>query len=504
MSGPGGLGARVRELTALVDEVAPPGWTASPVWWALVGAVALTEPYGRPGAYVVSDAEPRADTFMGVPGPAPDDAAGRIGWAIAAAHAAVRAVLARDGTLPDQPLTVAITRHRGAARTAPIASPWRVAFAIGGGVVTALLDPRGPAHEIALARALAAALVTHAPAAPDDGPIPMLTVTVGDDDLAHAHHGHRRAWRARGGPWLGVARAGGLTLVSTCHMVVDGWGHAMLTADTVRGLDRAAARTLATAAATILGAAPLPPAKLTKLTPSPAGDGVNFDNLRLGVAWRRLPAPMPPFLRQAWTLGCLLHRDQGRAGAPRSPTFQIPVAPGAADDPTRFARRVRPAIVSVRFADGRPEPEQAFAERARRAIAREAQGEGLSSRLLRALAAVPAPLGWKRGVVGARARWLAGAVDVIAGAGCLSYLRAAGAPPLVAVSSPAQLAPADSPMATSVLTVIDDGEGATVTLAGSGRATSPAACEALLDAWCRELSASRPDDSRASRSGPSW
>ena len=29
MSGPGGLGARVRELTALVDEVAPPGWTAN-------------------------------------------------------------------------------------------------------------------------------------------------------------------------------------------------------------------------------------------------------------------------------------------------------------------------------------------------------------------------------------------------------------------------------------------------------------------------------------------
>ena len=492
-----GLRARIRELTELVDEVAPPGWTSSPVWWGLVGAVALVEPYGRPGAYLVSDAEPRADTFMGVPGPAPDDAAGRIGWAIAAAHAAVRAVLARDGSLPEQPLTVGIALHRGAARTVPIASPWRVAFAIGGGVVTALLDPRGPAHEAALARTLAAALRDPTPTtstAPvrDGDATPMLTVTVGDDDLARAHHGHRRGWHGRaGGPWLGVARAGGLTVVSTCHMIVDGWGHAQLTTDLVRGIDRAAARTLAAAAAAVVGTSHMPPARSSTWRPSPRGDGVTSDNVGepLGVAWRRLPAPMPPALRQAWTLGRLLHRDRGQPGAARSPTFQIPVAPGAADDPTRFARRVRPAILSVRFPDGRPEPEAAFAARARTVIAREAQGHGLSSHLLTALTALPAPLGWKRGVVGARARWLADAIDVIAGTGCLSYMRVAGAPPLVAVSSPAQLLPAGDRAATSVLTVIADGDGATATLAGSGRATSPAEAEAFLDAWCTELDA---------------
>jgi hypothetical protein len=482
---------RVRELRALVDEVAPPGWTTSPVWWALIGAVAAVEPFGRPGAYVVSNAEPRADTFMGVPGPGPDDAAGRIGWAIAAAHAAVRAVLARDGTLPDQPLTVGIALHRGAARAVPIASPWRVAFAIGSGVVTALLDPRGPAHEAELARTLAAALHTPPRAVRDDEPTPMLTVTVGDDDLAHAHHGHRRAWHARGGPWLGVARAGGLTVVSTCHMIVDGWGHAMLTADITRGLDRTAMRTLAAAANL---------SNLTNFPPSPLTDGdggkfVKFDKIgsAIGVAWRRLPAPLPPFMRQAYALGRLLHRDRGEARATRSPTFQIPVAPGAADDPSRFARRVRPAIVSVRFADGRAEPEAAFAARARAAIAREAQGRGLTSHLLTALSALPAPLGWKRGVVGARARWLADAIDVIAGTGCLSYMRAAGVPPLVAVSSPAQLLPDTARAATSVLTVIADGDGATVTLAGSGRAASAAECEALLDAWCTDVATAATD-----------
>jgi hypothetical protein len=150
---------------------------------------------------------------------------------------------------------------------------------------------------------------------------------------------------------------------------------------------------------------------------------------------------------------------------------------------------VRPAIVSVRFPDGRAEAEAAFAARARVAIAREAQGKGLSSHLLTALSALPAPLGWKRGVVGTRAGWLADAVDVLAGTGCLSYMRVAGAPPLVAVSSPAQLLPAHARAATSVLTVIADGDGATVTLAGSGRAASPTECEALLDAWCADLAA---------------
>jgi GNAT superfamily N-acetyltransferase len=198
---------------------------------------------------------------------------------------------------------------------------------------------------------------------------------------------------------------------------------------------------------------------------------------------------MAPFLRQAWTLGCLLQRDRGQVGATRSPTFQVPVAPGAADDPTRFSRRVRPAILSVRFVEGAPEPEDVFAARARAAIAREAQGRGLASHLLTALTALPAPLGWKRGMVGARARWLADAIDVIAGTGCLSYTRLPGAPPLVAVSSPAQLLPADDRAATSVLTVIVDGDGATATLAGSGRATSATEAEALLDAWCTDLAA---------------
>ncbi|MCL4224644.1 MAG: hypothetical protein KJZ91_09310 [Myxococcales bacterium] len=498
MSAPA-LSARVASLRALIDEIAAPGWTRRPLWWALLGGVAVAEPFGRPGAYVVSDAEPRADTCMAVPGAAAVDAAGRVGWAIAAAHAAVRAVLARDGSLPDQPLTVAIALHRGAARTVAVASPWRVAFAAGGRLVTARLDPRGPGHEHALARALAAALrgapvpaadpIEAIAAGADAGrPTPLLAVTLGDDELARAHHGHRRAWHAGGGPWLGVARAGGQTVLSTCHLVVDGWGHALLAADLARGLDRGAARALAATAAAVVGNGPLAAAPPL---PATAGGG-------LGVAWRRLPGPAPRFARQAWALGRVLHHDRGQPAAARSPTFQVPVAPGASDDPRRFARRVRPAILNVRFSDERPEPLAVFAARARAAIAGEAAGHGLSARLLAALSALPAPLGWKRGVVGVRAPWLGELVEVLAGAGCLSLLRVPGAPPLVAISSPALLAAADAPRATSVLTVVDDGDGVTATLAGSGRARDPAEAGRLLDAWCAIVAGIEAGDAAAS------
>jgi hypothetical protein len=59
---------RGRELAALVDEFAPDGWRGDPAWWALLAAAAIAEPWGRGAApYLVSDAEPGADTFMAAP-----------------------------------------------------------------------------------------------------------------------------------------------------------------------------------------------------------------------------------------------------------------------------------------------------------------------------------------------------------------------------------------------------------------------------------------------------
>ena len=57
-----------------------------------------------------------------------------------------------------------------------------------------------------------------------------MCVALGDEPIETARHGHRRAWTERGGPWLGLGRAGGVAVVSTCHLIVDGYGHALITA----------------------------------------------------------------------------------------------------------------------------------------------------------------------------------------------------------------------------------------------------------------------------------
>ena len=455
---------RAAELGALVDELAPGRWRRDPAWWGLLGAAAVLEPYGRgDSAYLLSNAEPSHDTFMGAVQPGPRDPAAWLAWAVTVAHAAVAAIAAHDGTLPGQPLAVSIERDGRMASRVPADDPWRVGFAIGDRVLYGRLDRRGPAHDADLVRALARAVRGAPSQLTAEGPRPVVVVTLGDDDLARAHHGHRRAWSARGGPWLGVARAGGLTVISTCHLVVDGYGHALL-AHAV--LDAAIEPALAAAAAEAAPAA-VPPA-----APLAPDDGEALD-----VAWRTVPA-LPGFPQLAYALGRVLHRVRGDAAAPCSPSFQLPVAPGAADDPARLARRVRPALLSVRFPDGRPEPYPAFAERAKRAVAREADGGGLASRLLTGLAAVPVPIGVRRRVLaGAPARWARGPTELLAGDSCLSLLRLPAPAALIAVSAPPPQIPRTRP--SSVVTVVRDPAATTVTAAAAG----PFGAGALLDAW---------------------
>jgi hypothetical protein len=188
----------------------------------------------------------------------------------------------------------------------------------------------------------------------------------------------------------------------------------------------------------------------------------------LNVVWR----PVTGQLRAvplAYQLGIALHR-LGRPSARFSPTIQVPVAPGVPGDPVRVRRRVVPAIVSVRFEDGRPEPFERFAARARAGLAREASGDGLASSLLAAARATPAPLAWKRRAMGpGRPRWLEPVADLIGGRGCVSRIKLdVPSPPACAVSSPARLV--DDEIGACVLTVVDDGERAAITLAGIGNA----------------------------------
>jgi hypothetical protein len=441
-------------------------------WWLLAGGAALAERWpARPG-YIASDAEPGADTFIGHRAAPPADP---LRDAIDRARAARTALRDLDGTLPDQPLAVTIARG---ARAIPEPSALdTAAFAIGPHcVIAALDDPTLPAQLAAAARGTAPP--------PWHGSTPFVCVSIGDDPIETARHGHRRAWRDGRGPWLGLGRTGELTTVSTCHLVVDGYGHATLTGR-IHALLEATARGARSAAhpahhhhgshGSHLHAALPPLAPVAGAVP-------------LGVAWQDLVGPGVRALPLAYAVGRILHQASAPQGvgraAPFSPTLQIPVAPGRLDDPERRRRRATAAIVSVRFAGGEPEPFERFAARARGVLQRETLGVGLCARLLAAARAAPAPLAWKRrGFSAARPRWLDRVSDVLGGRACVSRIRIdTPVPPSCAVSAPSRHASDGDPLGACVVTVVDDGDRAAITVCGSGLAGSSAGARRVLDA----------------------
>ena len=350
-----------RELAAIAE--------VDPRYWLLAGGVAITEQWGRGEAvYLACDAEPDADTFMAYRAARPRDV---VADAISRALAARTALLEIDRELPDQTLAVTIDR---ASNAAMLPSSLDVAaFAIGRSCVVARMD------DPSLAVQLVAALDGSEPRR-WSGAAPFVCVSIGDEPLETARHGHRRAWTDRGGPWLGLGRADELAVVSTCHLIIDGYGHA-----------RIAARI----------------AELVTSEPATNGHGARSlapvaGAVPLAIAWRELPSPTPRAIPLAYDLGCLLHRHAGRRDARFSPTFQIPIARGAKDDPMRLRRRVVSATTSVRFADGAPEPFPIFEQRVREMIVREANANGLASRLLAAARGAPVPTAWKRKDISAK------------------------------------------------------------------------------------------------------
>ena len=209
------------------------------------------------------------------------------------------------------------------------------------------------------------------------------------------------------------------------------------------------------------------------------------DALPLGIAWRALPRPSPRAIPLAYAVGGILHAAAGDRDARFSPTMQVPVAPGDRADPMRVRRRPIAAVVSLRFVDGVPESFAVFDARTRDILEREADGRGLCSRLLAAARAAPAPTAWKRRAVSAagRPRWLDRFAAVVGGRACVSRIRIADAalPPTCAVSSPARMASPLDPLGAFVVTIVDDGTHAAITVCGSGLAGTHAAAEKLLD-----------------------
>ncbi|HEY1547701.1 MAG TPA: hypothetical protein VGG28_07775 [Kofleriaceae bacterium] len=443
---------RTAELHGELREIAELG--GDPRWWLLAGGAAFA--WDSPTTYVMSDAEPSADTFIGHVAPAPRDP---FADAVARALAARAAIRALDGHLPAQPLAVTVRRTLAGAIAQPSALDV-AAFAIGDRTWIAELSCDGIADDLArVARGDEPRIVRALGSSPT---IPFVCVTIGDEPLATARHGHRRAWLGNGtgyGPWLGLSRAGELAVVSTSHMIVDGYGHAWL-AEQIR------ARTADTSSRTIAAPAPSIPAGA----------------MPLAIAWRSLDT-IPSALPLAYALGRVLHRVAGRRDATFSPTFQIPVAPGAHGDPDRRRRRVVPAIASVRFDRGEPEPFEAFDARTRELLRREAAGEGLSAHLLAAAQAAPAPLAWKRRAVSAsRPGWLDAIATLVGGRGCVSRIKLdIDASPACAVSSPGRLPTTADPLGGCVVTVVDDGRTGAITLCGAGFVDSDRNAASLLD-----------------------
>lgn len=446
-----------RRTAELHDELAAVAdLRAEPAWWLFAGGVAIAETVRRRTPYVVSDAAPTADTFLGVVTPPPDDV---IRDAITRAHAARAAIRELDGQLPEQPLAVAICRDaRRGART--MHNDLDVAaFAIGDGCIVARLA-ENIADEGPLARRLAGSTARR----PASG-APFVCISIGDEPLATARHGHRRAWTDLGGPWLGLGRAGELAVVSTCHLAVDGFGHTWLTSR------------IAAHHARLYPHAPRGEPLVARPLAAVAAQ------VPLGIAWRTVRSPAPRALPLAYALGRVLQRTSARTGTRFSPTLQIPVAPGERADPMRPRRRVVPSAVSVRFEDGEPERFSAFEARSRAILEREAMGRGLCARLMVAARAAPVSLTWKRAAFStARPPWLDHLAEVVGGRACLSRIRVdAPLGPTCAVSSPARLATLSDPIGACVVTVIDDGDSAAITVCGSGLTGTHAGAEAMLD-----------------------
>ncbi len=451
--------------------------------------------------YLASDAEPGSDTFMGVTiGRAANSL---IADAIAHAHAARAAIRDLDGDLPTQPLAVTLRRRGDAGASVETSGLGAVAFAIGDHawwceLRSAIDDERELATELvaaleALARHRSPPSGTGRLQPRGRGATPFVTISIGDEPSALARHGHRRGWTTADtaggerGPWFGLSRIGELAIVSTCHLAIDGYGHAALTA-----LIGQHARELAPRAAAIVPDHPAdaPPLALV--------DG----GIALGIACRSIEIPSPRAIPLAYALGQLLHRVAGVPSARLSPAFQIPVArlpPAHRDaaigrDPiverARRRRRVVPAIASLRFAHGSPEPYDVFARRVRATLQREAEGRGMISRLLAAARVAPAPLAWKRLALSpVRPRWLDRFADKLGGRACLSRICIEMPAPIAcAVSAPGRIATPDDRFGGCVITIVDDGQQASITACGSGLAGTHRDAEDVISELLERLS----------------
>jgi hypothetical protein len=477
-----------------------------PSWWAAVGAYLALEyvPFAdrsdheRVHEYLSANGTPRADNFMGTESDPPTDLAEAIATAVIRARAAADMVAALDGTLPDQPLSRTLAWEDGWLMRTSVDDIRRVAFVTARGAFSAHVDRDG-ASDGAIASALGSVIADGPGIRPPavltaidptaEAPTPAaIAVAIGTHPLPICSHIHRRAWTRGGGPWMGVGDAPPLEVVTTCHVVVDGYGHALLT-DGVLTRCRARAsdvRGLATAAQLGIGAAHRP---ITPVTSMVAAEPVGLARCFLGEGVGR-------FAEQAYAFGRAIERRHSDGlpthGRRATPTFQVPVAPGRADDPERRRNRVVHGLMSVRRRDGDFESLDEFAARIPAFLVREMSESGLVTTLQRNAASLPLPRSWRFRLLQSRhesSRYLK-PYAAITGRGRMSSMRFPAderpSAPLYAVSSPTVIATPADPLGAVVLTMIHHDAGCTVTSSTTGQDGDRGA-QRFLDEWLEEL-----------------
>ncbi len=463
-----------RELVASFDEVAEVDWR-HPAWRGFVALLAASEartarrfsPEQAVEAYVTAlqaNSSPAADTFMAThSAPPPRETSARVARAVARASRMVAALSALDRAAPDQRLLSTLSLDGGWLRSTPLAprDARNVAFVANGSAFVAEVRE---GEEDQLAHALEAALrgertlravdpearaPTNAAAAIAIDPLPQ----------SWARSFHRIAWTRGGGPWPGIADSPPYSVVSTCHSAIDGYLHARVSAAVLDHRDPSRARPLL------------------------APDTASVSPLDVGFATCDL-APAPRFAHALHAFATVLDRRLGTS-ATRSVPLHVPIAPGASSDSARWRQRPLYALLALQKQDGRLEDLGAFSARLPAWLAREAEGAGILTRVLRAAVELPLPLSLRRHMIARRPwmdRWVAPA-RTLTGAGYLSWMRF---PPGEAPGIPLH------PSAVPSFSADRGGAGLSIVVAEgrlsaglttSGTLGSPAAAEDLLAEW---------------------
>lgn len=469
--------------------------------------------------YLASNGEATSDTYLAVV----QGHGSLAGCPVAIAYAARRALLRWHGKLGEQPLACNVGFEReGAAHMIP--NPMsEVALVVEGQVLVLRLceEERSQAAAATGLGSIVAATEGSVPCSEQRALAlerlaphhrPFVTIVLDECHVPHLRHLHRHAWQTHGGPFWGIGAHGDQLVVSTCHLAIDGYGHALLTQALAQELARVqpckrqsrfhaasakahdAAGTvddpncarLAAIRAAVDAPADSDPYQATMPADSASGTPARFSpparaNIQalpraLAVASLTLPTPGPRALALAYATGQTLRRRIARP----SLTLQLPVAPQHKPNASR-------AIAALLVA--RDETYAAFAERGQHAIAATRANHSILCGLMQFAQALPLPLHRKRQLIAqpSTSQFTRRIAETLAGHACISVIRlrpehrtAPSPGPMIAVSAPALAPTTTNPSGGIVITLVDDGSHATLSVCGAGLIASNAAAAALL------------------------